>query len=51
MEYVLLGVEFEDTEVGEGVVRDKDGVRVRVKDGFLRDTLRLKLNGESWASH
>jgi hypothetical protein len=43
---VLLGVELEDIEVGEGVVRDNDGVRVRVSRGFLIDTLRLRGKGD-----
>ena len=44
---MLLGVELEDIEVGEGVVRDRDGVRVRISRGFLIDTLRFVCKGEA----
>ena len=46
VEYALRGVELEDMEVGEGVVRDNEGVRALDDRGFLIDTLRLSLIGE-----
>jgi len=44
-EYVLRGVEFEDVELGEGVVQDNEGLRARGKRGFLIDTLRSRGEG------
>lgn len=45
MDLLLRGVEFGGDETGEGVVRERDGVRARAS-GFRSATLRYLSNGD-----
>lgn len=45
-DWLLLGVECDDDDDGEGVVRVRDGVLARVM-GLRKDTCRILSNGEA----
>lgn len=45
MDLLLRGVEFGGEDIGEGVVRERDGVLALAR-GFRRATLRNLSNGE-----
>ena len=46
-EWVLCGVEFDEEEEGDGVVRVREGVRRRGM-GFRKETFFILASGDAW---